>query len=355
VRIDQVLVGAAPGDAITSMALQIRRALRTVTESDIYALHLEAPLVGDVERIERYEARGPDDVLIYHASFGEPELTSWLTTRHERLVLVYHNITPAAFFAAIDGHTAARLAWGREELVLLRRRVVAAFADSAYNARELEALGYPDVTVLPVGVDPSRILYHPGDGAIAAYLDREIGAPFVLSVGQLLPHKRPDLVVQAYHVLRAHLGVDAGLVLVGAHRNPAYAWAMTHLVHDLGLDRIWLAGPVPDAGLATLYRRAAVYVTASEHEGLCIPPLEAMAFGVPVVARAFAALPDTIGPAGLLLPPESGAVMLGEAMAEVLSNGPLAKHLVDAGLRRIRAFDPTDHLARFVARLAEVL
>jgi glycosyltransferase involved in cell wall biosynthesis len=195
----------------------------------------------------------------------------------------------------------------------------------------------------------------PGDPGTAAYVDREIGGPLVLSVGQLLPHKRPNLVLETYHVLRAHLGVDAGLVMVGAHRNPAYTRAVVQLVHDLGLDRVWLAGPVTDAALATLYRRAAVFLTASEHEGLCLPPLEAMTFGVPVVARAYAALPDTVGPAALLLPPGAGPVMMGEAIAEVLSNGALAKHLVETGLRWVGSFQPDRHLARFVSLLANVI
>src|SRR3712207_3554998 len=100
------------------MALRIRRALRAVTESDLFAFHLDPAMAGEAERIDRYESGGHDDVIVYHASFGEPELTAWLATRHERVVIVYHNITPARFFAPIDGETAARLAWGREELVL---------------------------------------------------------------------------------------------------------------------------------------------------------------------------------------------------------------------------------------------
>jgi len=71
---------------------------------------------------------------------------------------------------------------------------------------------------------------------------------------------------------------------------------------------------VPDEELAAYYRRAAVYVSLSEHEGFCVPLLEAMAADVPVLAYAAGAVPDTLGGAGVQFAPkdlEYAAELLG--------------------------------------------
>jgi L-malate glycosyltransferase len=101
-------------------------------------------------------------------------------------------------------------------------------------------------------------------------------------------------------------------------------------------------------------RRADLFVTATEHEGLCVPLLEAMAFDVPVVARNYAAVPDTLGNAGLLLPRDSGPLLLAEGMVELLSNQPLRSELVSRGRRRLADFDPDAARATFLANIAEV-
>ena len=69
-------------------------------------------------------------------------------------------------------------------------------------------------------------------------------------------------------------------------------------------DRFIFTGPVPDAELAAYYRHAAVYVSLSEHEGFCVPLIEAMAADVPVLAYAAAAVPDTLGGAGVQFAPK---------------------------------------------------
>jgi glycosyltransferase involved in cell wall biosynthesis len=83
-----------------------------------------------------------------------------------------------------------------------------------------------------------------------------------------------------------------------------------------------------------------VFVTPSEHEGFCVPLLEAMAFQVPIVARARAAIPETLGDAGILLPPDDDPVLMAEALAEVIQNADLRHELTERGTRRLEAFEP---------------
>ena len=357
-HVHQVLVSASPGDAVTNEALALRPALRTLGESELFARYYDPSLADEVLPLDGFDRRAPataaagDDVLVVHASIGEPAVADFLAGRPERLVLVYHNISPAAPFRPYDPAFADLLDGGRRELAALRPRVALALADSAFNAADLESLGYEDVRVSPLVVDAAALTRVEPDPATAHHLATEIDGPVLLYVGQLLPHKRPDLLVQAFHVLSTYLDPEARLVLVGPGRLPRYTAALQHYVHELSLPGAWIAGPVTDAALAAFYRRADAFVTASSHEGFCVPVLEAMAFDRPVVARACGAIPETAGGAALLLPADDDPALLAEAMATVLEDDDLRSTLVERGRARVAEFEPERSTDVFLGHLA---
>lgn len=357
-EIHQIVVGASPADAVTNDALAIQELLRQVGPSEVFARYVHDELAGEVHRLEEYEAlpsaRTGDNLLIYHASIGEPMVVSFLLERRERLVLKYHNITPPGYFLNIDPAFAELLAGGRMELAALQERVLVALADSVYNARELEHLGYQDVRVSPLVVDTSRLRDLETDAEAAKRLHERLDGPLLLFVGQLLPHKRPDLLLQAYHLLVTYLLPEVHLALVGPYPSDRYRWALEAFVRQLNLDRALLPGRVPAAELATYFRQASAFVTLSEHEGVCVPLLEAMAFGLPVVGRDFAAVPETLAGAGLLLPAEDDPMLAAEALARVLTDEDLRQALVAAGAQRLADFDPDAARATLLSHLADV-
>ena len=357
-EIHQVLVSASPGDAVTNAALGTRELLRKIGRSEIFARYVHEGLAGDVLSLDDYARRpsaaGAGNLLIYHASIGEPAVLSFLLERRERLVLVYHNITPPEYFVTIDPDFAELLAGGRIELAALRPRVHLALAVSAYNARELVALGYRDVRLSPLVVDVESLRSLPPDAQATTALSEQLDGPLILFVGQLLPHKRPDLLLQAYHVLVTYLLPEAHLALVGPSRADRYRATLEAFARELNLTGTWFAGRVTAEELAAYFRAASVFVTLSEHEGVCVPLLEAMAFDLPVVARDFAAIPETLGGAGLLLPPEDDPFLVAEALAQLLSDEGLRKQLLTAGAERLGHFDPDVARATFLRHLADV-
>jgi glycosyltransferase involved in cell wall biosynthesis len=274
----QILVGVGPGDAITQMALELRNALGAYGDSEIFAQFIDRGVDG-VRPLRDLPVGRRSDVVIYHSSFGHPDVTRCLAARAERMVLAYHNITPSRFFVDHDPAFAAGLEWGRHELTLLTEHVEVPVAMSAFSALELEALGYRNVHVVPAGVRPGRLLDQALSSTTIAELGRRAGPSFVLGVSQLLPHKRQEVLIQAAHVLQTIHGLDIGLVLAGSPRAGAYSSALAALVRRLRVRNVWLTGRVSDAELATMYRSARVFASASAHEGLGITPLEAMAFG----------------------------------------------------------------------------
>jgi glycosyltransferase involved in cell wall biosynthesis len=357
-QIHQVLVTASPGDAITNSALELRKLLRQVGPSEVFARYIHPDLADEVRRLDDYDRHRanwtPNDLLLFHASIGEPHVYSFISERPERLVLVYHNISPAAPFLPYDPAFAGLLEAGRQELAALRDRAVLALADSQFNADELVELGYRDVRVARLIIDVDRLRQIEPDPQMVKWLDR-IEGPVLLFVGQLLPHKRPDLLLKAFHVLVTYLVPDAHLLMVGTNRLPGYAEALELFRRELNLGAASFRGSLSDPAWAAHFRRADLFVTASEHEGFLVPLIESFAFDVPTIARAHAAIPETMGDAGVLLPPEDDPILMAEAMAEVLGDPALRASLVARGRKRLEVFDPDVARAALLDHLLSVV
>jgi glycosyltransferase involved in cell wall biosynthesis len=334
ISVHQVLVTASPGDAITNMARSLRRVFRQLGPSEIYAWRIDPTLYGEVRPLVEYRGGRRDSLLVFHAAIGEPPVHDFLLTRDEPLVLWYHNVTPPEYFAPYDPHFAGLLELGRDEIDLLRPRVARAVADSAYNARELEAMGYRDVLVVPPVRDLSRLSARAPHPAAARELET-LESPIILCVAQLMPHKRPDFLVEMMYIAQTYQGMRGSLLFVGHQRLRQYANAVRQQVAELNLPRVYLLGAVSEGDLCAIYRAATVVVSASEHEGFCLPLVEAMTFEKPIIARGCAAIPETVGDAGLLLAPQHGPTMFAEATAELLANNALREYLVRRGKERV--------------------
>ena len=128
--VDQVLVTAAPGDAITNLARSLRPVFERIGPSQLYARNVAPGLADEVMSLDTFPEGTGRRVIVFHASIGEPVVHGFLRARSEPIVLVYHNITPAEYFAPWDPDFAALLAEGRRDVAALRPRVARAVADS---------------------------------------------------------------------------------------------------------------------------------------------------------------------------------------------------------------------------------
>lgn len=351
IRVNQILVGAAKGDAISNMAFAIRSALRERGTSDIYSHFIAPEVASEVSPLHLLRPGHRNDIIVYHASYGAPEVTREILKRPERIVLIYHNITPSSFFLEHQPEFAAGLEWGRYELSLIRDRVILPIAVSSFNASGLEAEGFKNVHVMPAGLHPSRLSSTPPDARLAHDISERFPKGFVLGVSQLLPHKRFETMIAAMHLVQWVHGLDLGLIIVGAPRLGGYLTALHRQIRSLRVERTWFTGSVNDSALATLFRASRMYVSTSEHEGLSLPPLEAMSFGSPVIAKAAGAIAETIGDAGLVLPASSGPALLSEAIAEIHQNEPLRIEMVRRGMQRVADIEGQDTAGRFLELL----
>jgi glycosyltransferase involved in cell wall biosynthesis len=335
--VHQVAVVAAPNDAVTGSTLVLREILRKHGPSEVFTIHVHPDLAGEVHPYRDYpyfKPAEPDPVTIVHISMGDDAFLPFLAEIPGRFIVYYHNITPSEYFVSWDAGTARMLKLGRSYVTDLQDRVLYAIAASEYSASELRDAGYDDVRVGGLPLDMERLI-----AIRPAPIPDLGGGPVILSVGQLYPHKRPDLLLAAFHRLVSGYRPDARLVIAGAARMPAFERALTRYVDRLGLAScVTITGEIPEAELMAWFRRADLFVTLSEHEGFCVPLVEAMFLDVPILGRDWAAVPETMGEAGILLPPNTGPTALARVVAAMLENPDALESLRSRGRIRREAF-----------------
>lgn len=283
------------GDAISNEMAAIRGMLRRAGyRSEIIVRYVDPNLLHEV-RLFGPEALSPEDGLIYHHSIGS-EVTAAAIAHAGPKGLVYHNITPHEFFRTYRPDFVPVLRGGREDLWTLASAFAVSAGDSSFNAMELQRFGFRDPGVLPLPVDPACWDSPPNHDWMERLQD---GRRNVLFVGRVVPNKRQDRLVKAFAALRKR--VDARLILAGsAPGGDPFADSVRELVLAAGLgDDIFIPDHCGRADLHAFYRCANVFWSFSEHEGFCVPLIEAMWFDVPIVALASSAVPETLDGAGL--------------------------------------------------------
>jgi glycosyltransferase involved in cell wall biosynthesis len=330
--INQWVPAAHKGDAIGDSARRVRTLLRGMGhESEVYALTIDDELQGDVRAFGDAAATS-GDLTIFHYALPSPMTAAFASLPAGR-VLQYHNVTPARYFAPYDPALFRLASLGREELRTLVGRVDLALGDSDYNRRELDAMGFAPTGVFPIAVDTERITRPVHRPALESILDD--GLVNFLFVGRIAPNKKIEDHIRLAEVYKRNVDAYYRFIFVGRYDVvPRYYSMIRALMTEFRLlnDRFVFTGQIPDEELAIYYRHAAVYISLSEHEGFCVPLVEAMAAGVPVLAYSAAAVPDTLDGAGVQFAPkdlEYAAELLG---ALVFDDGLRAD--VIAGQRR---------------------
>lgn len=333
-RVDQFLPILVERDAVGSHAVQVAGVLEDMgLDTTLYAGWV-AP--GTPVKSATFGAwqPDPDAVCLYHLATGSP-IVERLLTCGSPLVVNHHNITPPSWFVPWDQELAAQASWGRSQLARLAPAAASGIADSAHNGEELRRAGCDRVDVAPVLLDPART--SPGTAGDPASVEgsaREVRSGDWLFVGRMAPNKGQGHLVRAMAEAVRLGDATTRLHLVGGDSPASYGAAVRGLAVELGVaDRVVIHGSVTDDELRDHYRQAGVFLCASEHEGFGVPLVEAMAHGLPVVAVAETAVPETVGDAGLLLP-RPDPLELALAAGRVTSDRSLTAALVHRGRRR---------------------
>ena len=346
--IHQVLHTLSYGDAISGEVLALQRVLRELGHnSEIYAINVH-PFLKDRARLYQDYPADFMGEMVLHYSLGSPLNKLYADNRRATRSLIYHNLTPAKWFAGVNPKVVRDIEAGVLELPELCRVTDRLIADSEYNAAELKTLGFK-AEVLELPLDTAKWDLPPNPG-IAALLQRE-GGIHVVHVGRLAPNKCIEDIIRMFYFLHHKINKQSKLWLVGVdYDTELYSFALKRLVDELYLtDAVQFVGCLSDAEVKALYLNGTAYVCMSEHEGFCVPLVEALHHGLPAIAYSATAVPGTMGAGGILVR-EKRHAELAELVNEIYVNRGFRERLVKAGHERARHFS----LERFKSRVAEV-
>jgi glycosyltransferase involved in cell wall biosynthesis len=339
-RIDQVVPSFSGRDAIGVHMLHLRDLLRARGfASDIWCEGTFPDVRGQCRLLSELPAKArPETWWLYHLSSGSP-VADLIRGRVEPKMLDYHNITPGDLFGPWAPWAVQEADTGRRQLDAMIGASFFAFADSGYNEAELRRRGSSHTRVVPPLFDTAALVASVDGDRLAARRDeRAEGGSDWLFVGRVTPSKAQHDLVKALACYRRFYDPRARLHIVGSWMGQDYPRALRRFAAGLGLGAaVHVTGAVSDAELAAYYATTDVFVCASEHEGFCVPIVEAMALGVPVVAYSCTAVTETAGGAALLLDDKS-PMALSTAVHRVLADESLRGRLVEAGADRAGEF-----------------
>src|SRR5689334_1465463 len=292
--------------------------------------------VFDVARIERF-LKSPADVLIYHHSRGwEPGLELMRSLKCRR-VIRYHNVTPAQFFVGFSQTDQELCERGRQELTeLIALSCDLYLSASDFSRREL----------IDMGADASRSFvvppFHHIDRLSKITADQETVTRYsgditnILSVGRIVPHKSVHHLVEVFAHYHYNCNKASRLIIAGKGGEglSSYSKFLHRAVQKLGLTgAVTFTGGISDEVLKAFYLVADAFVTVSEHEGFCVPLVEAMAMKLPITAYASTAIPETLGDAGIVWA-DRNPLLIAESIDRFVRDSVVSNALGLRGQRR---------------------
>ena len=338
-RVAIVSPSFATADAVTNDALGMldvlaRRGheIRLFCESH----SLRQPGIGDLRDVSGF-LRKSVDVFIYHHSRGWTPGVELLQQTTCRRVIKYHNVTPAKFFAGFSDYDEEQCELGRRQLAdLARAQCDRYLSASAFSMKELIAAGASEAKsfVVPPFHHIDRLSQLTADAkTVERYSD---GTANILSVGRVVPHKAYLQLIDVFAHYYFDYNRNARLIIAGKGGEgfSPYSKLLRRSVERLGLkDAVVLTGGVSDEVLKAWYVVADVFATVSEHEGFCVPLVEAMSMKLPIVAFASTAIPETLGDAGIVWH-ERNPLLMAESIDLLLRDSSVRNALGLRGLRR---------------------
>ena len=352
-RADQWLPAAHFGDAIGDEALRFRNVLRHAGfQSEVYALDVDDDVRGEFHPFTDYPEPGPADLTILHFAIPSP-LTDALRKVRSRKLLIYHNITPPRYFLGLDDELVWIAHKGREEVASLADVVDLALGDSEFNRSELEKAGYQRTGVMPILLDFERYFGESNPVLVDMLDDSRTNFLFV---GRVFPNKRFEDLARFAFFYKKYVSENFRFLLVGRPgRMLKYQQSVEALSNHWGLrsSEFSFVGHLSWDDLLSCYHAADVFISMSEHEGFGVPLVESMLLGVPVMAYAAGAVPDTMGEAGVLFH-EKHYEELAEMAHLLATDDKLREAVISAQDRRVERFRPELVESEFLSYIEEV-
>ena len=353
-RVVHIMPTITFGDGVSNDALQIQKLLMEHgIMSHIYAENIGAKVPAEiVHPIADLPKTDENDIIIYHGSQGTELNYRMETLKARRKIMVYHNITPGSFFAEYSENLERLVEEGYAGMRFLADKLDCCIADSAYNAEQLRAMGYQcQIEVCPILIPFSDYDTEP-DQALIERLKADHFENF-LFVGRITPNKKQEDVIRCFYYYHKYYNSQSRLILVGNYEGmESYYLRLLKYVYQLHLqDYVVFPGHISFREILAYYHAADAFLCMSEHEGFCIPVVEAMYFSIPVIAYRSTAVPETLGSGGLLTDSKDGP-LVAAMMDRVIRDKDLRSWIKHKQQLRIESFRKAPELMwRYIEKL----
>jgi glycosyltransferase involved in cell wall biosynthesis len=334
--VEQFLPAFHYGDAVGNSALALHQFLLSRgVESRLLAMTCDECLRDQAAPFCDY-IMDPASIKIMHFAIPSP-LTDFFLEAKGKKVMIYHNITPAHFFAGYSDAMVRLTSAGREHLGRLIDCFALSLGVSQYNADELHELGFQDVRVFPLLVNLDDYVQAPSRAYMELLKNERKN---ILFTGRITPNKKIEDLIKVVFFYKKYISPAVRLIVVGNTSTlPKYFLAVQDLAARFYLtaEDVLFTGHLPMDEFLAAYRLADVFLSMSEHEGFCLPILESCFFQVPVVAYDAAAVAETLDGAGVLFRDKDPARVAG-LVEQVLENEPLRRQLQARAAAKIGAY-----------------
>lgn len=354
-NIYQIVPSLSFGDAVGNDLLALQKVIEDIADqTGIFAFLVDSRLPeGTAKTMDFFPEVKPDDVVIYHMACGTP-VSEFFGNLSCKKVMRYHNITPAHFFHGYDEGGEVTCAMGYEQLKWLRDKVDYCLAVSEYNKRDLINLGYNcKIDVLPILIPFSDYDKKPSEQILKLY--QKDDWVNILFVGRVVPNKKHEDLIRVLKVYKDNYNQKARLILVGSsHAEDIYLAKLKKYIKKLGLtdQDVIFPGHIKFDEILAFYKVADVFLCQSEHEGFCVPLVEAMYLKTPIIAYDATAIGDTLGGAGVLMDTKDYLVTAG-MIHQLITNDELKNMVLDNQDERLMDFSFDVIFKKFLELLHE--
>lgn len=354
-KVIQVLPTLAYGDGVGNDTLAMDTILKkNKFLTKIYAENFDRRISRDiVDTVDRMPPLKQKDVVLYHLSTGSV-LNERFKQWNCRKILIYHNITPPHFFEGYSEVSVELCRNGRRALADLCDTPDYCLADSPYNRQELIDMGYHcPIDVQPILIPFADYRIEPGQEVLERYAGD--GYTNILFTGRISPNKKQEDIIESFACYQRDYNDKSRLILVGSYQGmEKYQARLERYAKSLGAQNVVFTGHIPFRDILAYYRVADLFLCLSEHEGFCIPLVEAMIFGIPIIAYDSTGVSGTLGEGGVLLK-EKNPLEIAGLMHYVMSHPEVRERLRIDAQERLQTFQTEGVEKMFVQRLREFL
>lgn len=337
-KIYQIVPTFNYGDAIGNDVIAIKHIIEDMKiETAVYAGSV-SPRIKESNsyNISEMPKVSEDDIVIYHMGDGS-YLNTMVTELNCRKIMIYHNITPYEFFNIDNIQASENCRKGLNDMLKMKGCFTSYIADSEFNKNDMIEMGYKanQIEVIPVAIPFDDYKQTPDKNMEASLSD---GMTNIVFVGRIAPNKKHEDLIRTFDYYKKHINPNSRLILAGsANLNGMYYKDLVSYIEELGTKDIIFPGHISFAEILAIYKTASVFLCLSEHEGFCVPLLEAMTFDVPIIAYDAGAVPETMGGSGIVID-DKNPVFLSKIIDGVVNDQNLRKNIIELQRKRLEDF-----------------